>query len=84
MQLYVIKFVNDWRQVGGFSGLSMTGGRSVVSLVSSTNKPDRHDTTEILLKVAFKSTTLTINTNCRHTLEQSRWNKLMLHAVYKH
>ena len=44
IQDYVIKFVSDLRQVGGFPpGLP----------VSSTNKTDRHDITEILLKVAL-------------------------------
>jgi len=41
-QHYVIKFVSDLRQVCNFSG-------------SSTNKTDRHDITEILLKVALNS-----------------------------
>jgi hypothetical protein len=39
----VIKFVHDLRQVGGFS------------LASSTIKTDRHDRTEILLKVALNT-----------------------------
>ena len=45
MQHYVIKFVIDLRQVGGFL------------LVSSTNKTDRCDITEILLKVALNTIT---------------------------
>jgi hypothetical protein len=49
IQHYVIKFVSDLRQVGGF----------LVTSVSSTNKTDRHDITEILLKVALN----TINPN---------------------
>ena len=44
IQLYVIMFVNDMRQVGSFPDTP----------VSSTNKTDRHDITEILLKVVFK------------------------------
>ena len=44
-QHYVIKFVSDLWQVGGF----LEGHP-----VSSTNKTDRHDITEILLKVAGK------------------------------
>ena len=43
IQHYVIKFVSDLRQV--FPG----------SPVSSTNKTDRHDITEILLKVALNT-----------------------------
>jgi hypothetical protein len=46
--LYVIKFVNDLRQVGGFLR---------VLQVSSTNKTDCHDITEILLKVALSTQT---------------------------
>jgi hypothetical protein len=43
IQHYVIKFVCDLRQVGVFFP------------VSSTNKIDRHDITEILLKVALNA-----------------------------
>jgi hypothetical protein len=49
----VIKFFSDLRQIGGFSGPS----------VSSSNKADRHNIAEILLKVALntiKQTTKTI------------------------
>jgi hypothetical protein len=42
IQHYVIKFVSDLRQVWFFP-------------VSSTNKTDRHDITEILLKVALNT-----------------------------
>jgi hypothetical protein len=42
----VIKFVGDFRQIGGFLR---------VPPVSSTNKTDRHDITEILLKVALSN-----------------------------
>jgi hypothetical protein len=49
IQHYVIKFVSDVRQVVWFS----PGTR-----VSSTNKNDRHDLTEILLKVALNTITL--------------------------
>jgi hypothetical protein len=47
---YVMQFVCDLRQVGGFLR---------VHPVSSTNKSDHHDITEILLKVALN----TINLN---------------------
>ena len=43
IQHYVIKYVSDLRQVGDFLRV----------LWFSTNKTDRHDITEILLKVAF-------------------------------
>ena len=48
IQHYVIKFVSNLHQVGGFP---------LSTPVSSTNKTDCHDITEILLKVA--SNTLT-------------------------
>ena len=46
IQHYVIKFASDLLQVGGFS---------LGTPVSSTNKTDRHDITEILLKVALNT-----------------------------
>ena len=52
---YMIKFVSDLRQVGGCSPCPP---------VSSTNKTDRHDITEILLKVALN----TINKTNQPTL----------------
>jgi len=48
IQHYVIKFVSDLWQVDGF----FPG-----TPVSSTNKTDRHDITEILLKVALNNIT---------------------------
>ena len=48
IQRYVIKFVSDLRQVDGFRWL----------LVSSTNKTDWHDMSEILLRVALKTMTI--------------------------
>jgi len=63
IQYYVIKFVSDLRQVGGFLG---------VLHVSSTNKTDRHDITEIVLKVTLNTkikpnpfdAVVTIQVNC--------------------
>ena len=49
IQQYV-KCVSDLRQVGSFSGYSGF----------PSNKTDRHDTTEILLKVALSTITLTL------------------------
>jgi hypothetical protein len=43
IQHYVKKFVSDLRQIGDFLR------------VSSTNKTDRHDITEVLLKVALNT-----------------------------
>ena len=43
IQHYMIKYVSDLRQVSGFLRV----------LWIPTNKTDRHDITEILLKVAF-------------------------------
>ena len=49
IQHYVMKFISDLRQVGRFfSGIP----------VFSTNKTDRHDIAEILLKVALSTTSL--------------------------
>jgi hypothetical protein len=45
IQHYVIQFVGDLREVGGFLRMSTP--------VSSTNKTDRHDIAEILMKVAI-------------------------------
>ena len=50
IQHYVIKFVGDLRQVGGF-----------LRFPGITNKTDRLDITEILLKVALNIITLTLS-----------------------
>jgi hypothetical protein len=50
IQHYVIKFVGDLRQVGGFLWL----------LQSHTLVTDHYDITEILLKVALNTITLTL------------------------
>ena len=50
IQHYVISFVSDLRQVSGF--LRVLG-------FPHTNKTDRHDIAEILLKVALNTITLT-------------------------
>ena len=47
IQHYVIKFVSEMQQLGGFLWFS------------STNKTDRHNITEILWKVALNTITLT-------------------------
>ena len=51
IQHYVINFVSDLRQVGGFSPGTP---------VSSTNKTDRHNIAEILLKVVLTSISLNL------------------------
>ena len=51
IQHYVITFVSDLQQVRGFCPCTP---------VFPTNKTDRHDITEILLKVALSAITLTI------------------------
>ena len=53
IQHYMIKFVSDLRQVGGFLWVHRTP-------VSSTNKTDSHHIIEILLKVALNTCTITI------------------------
>jgi hypothetical protein len=50
IKYYVIKFVSDLRQVGVFSPDTPD---------SSTNKTDRHDIAEILLKATLSTTTPT-------------------------
>ena len=58
VQHYVIKFVSDLRQVGGFLRiLQFPPGTPI----SSTNKSDRHDITDILLKVALNTIKQTNN-----------------------
>jgi hypothetical protein len=52
IQHYVIKFVSDLRQVGG------------VLLPPPPNKTDRHDITEILLKMMVNTITLTLLITC--------------------
>ena len=49
IQHYVIKFVSDLRKVCNFHPGNP---------VSSTNKTDRHNITEIMLKVGFNTTIL--------------------------
>jgi hypothetical protein len=49
-----VKFVSDLQQISGFAG----------TLLSSTNKADRHGITELLLKMAFNITTH--NTHSMH------------------
>ena len=58
VQHYVIKFVIDLRQVGGFLR---------VLPVSSTNKTDRHDITEILLKVMLNTNKQTNKQTNKHS-----------------
>ena len=56
LQHYVIQFVSDLQQAGRWFSLG--------TLISSTNKTDCHDITEILLKVALSTTNhLHINVN---------------------
>ena len=61
IQHYVIKFVSDLPHVSGFLW---------VLLISYINKTDRHDITEILLKVALNTINLTltlqINANSKY------------------
>ena len=51
IQCYVIKFISDLRQVGGFPR---------VIRFSSPQKTDRHDITEILSKVVLNTITLAL------------------------
>jgi hypothetical protein len=58
----VIKFVSDLQQVGGFSPGTP---------VSSTNKTDSHDMTEILLKVVLNTIKQTKQTKLVWCMHQS-------------
>ena len=55
IQHYVIKFVRDLWQAGRWFSLGTP--------ISSINETDRHDITEILLKVALNTITLTAYQN---------------------
>jgi hypothetical protein len=62
IQHFEIKFVSDLQQVGGFSRYTP---------VSSTNKTDLHVITEILLKVALNTITLTLSDNLLERCEKN-------------
>jgi hypothetical protein len=68
MQHFVIKFVSDLRQAGGFS---------LGTPVSSTNKTDHHYITKMLLKVVLSTITITLIDYFRWLsmdfLEKCRW-----------
>jgi len=66
VQHYGIKFVSDLRQVGGFLR---------VIHVSSTNKTDRNNITEIMLKVALNT--------IKQTNKQTN-RRFLLQAVHLH
>ena len=66
IQHYVIKFASDLLQVGGFSSSTP---------VSSTNKTDRHDITEILLKVAL-NTIIQTKPSSKKQKKKTRLNNL--------
>ena len=77
LQQYVIKAVSDLRQVWFSPGI----------LVSSTNKTDRRDITEILLKVALSTITLTLLLSieimllvihCMYFSVRNQWNILRI------
>ena len=64
IQHYVIKFVSDWRQVGGFLRVS-----------GLPHQKNRHDITEIFLKVALNTITQTPNPHILLFLtEDTHWN----------
>ena len=73
IQHYVINFVSDLHQVGWFS---------LGTSVSSTNKTDRHDITEILLKVALNIITLTLKILCTDISKTKLMLKLLLKSVF--
>jgi len=63
--------------------LSVSWGRSVVSPVSSTNKTDCHNITEILLKVALNTITLTFMV-VWPTISSSYLNLIYVLCYYKY
>ena len=71
IQHYVIKFVSELRQVGGFPR---------VLRFPPTNKTDRHDIDEIVLKVALNTIILTLiasaiwyaNDSCQWSIKSHR------------
>ena len=75
IQHYVIKFVSDLWQVGCFSPGTP---------VSSINKTDRHDITEILLKLALNTITLTLQNNANKidSFSLFRYQPFYFHGGY--
>ena len=76
IQHYVIKFVSDLRQVGGFHRILD------IYPVSSTNKTDLYDITEIVLKVARCVATRTQKRSCVH-IENFDKNENMVNLEHK-
>ena len=88
MQHYVIKFVSDLRQFGGVLYTTvcdkvcqwLATGRwfSLCTPVSSTNKTDHHEITEILLKVALNTIIQTnqIKNNYVISIDLRHWVKI--------
>jgi len=73
IQHYVIKFVSDLWQVGGFLRVLM---------IFSTNKTDRHDITEILLKVVLNTITLTLNWKCNFCFFIRKCIKMEINVMF--
>jgi hypothetical protein len=55
---------------------------SLVTLVSSTNKTDHHDITEILLKVVLSTIILTLSLIHKQTLKEEYWVDIYQELVY--
>ena len=74
-QHYVIKFVSDSRQVGGFFGYS----------VFPTNKTDRHNITEIVLKVALNTIHQPTkpSVGCEKTIMMNQYRLLLITTELK-
>jgi hypothetical protein len=69
----VIKFVKDLQQVHGLSA---------GTAISSTNKTDCNDITEMLLKVALNTITLTHIEATNHLTFRGRGTTCMYHTVF--
>jgi hypothetical protein len=76
IQHNVIKFVSEFRQVGGF-----------LRVLTSSNKTDRHNLTEILLNVALNIIYLPYMYACRNTNKAkyalSRLNSKSIYTITK-
>ena len=73
IQYYVIKLVRDLPQIGG----SLKG-----TPVSSINKTDRHDITEILLKVALNTININLRPWVRILLDIVVISEMLVHFVF--
>ena len=72
IQHYMIKFVSDWRQVGGFF------------MIAFTNTTDRHNIAELLLKVALNTITQNLFLLLEGIMQEYRCHVVFLCTCYYH